>query len=552
VRAEFGRALAGAAVRYEAYCTRADGERRLLSVTNTPIRRGAEVIGVLGVARDMTDERARAMALERSEARYARLVESASDAIFTVDEDGRFTAVNRSLEEAVGRQRRELLGQSFAGLIDVRDLAIANQLLRDTFDGERRRGSLRYRAASGEVRDGSVITSPVLEDGRISGALGIMRDVTDERRLAEQMMQQEKLAAVGQLVSGVAHELNNPLAGVMAFAELLQALPSVDAEAKGAVNTIYREAQRAAKLVRHLLTFARQQPAERMAADLNAIVRDALSLRQLAFRTHDIELDLGLDAALPVTWADPFQLQQVLLNLIGNAEQALADRPAPRRIVVRTSHEGGTIRFSVSDTGIGIDPERLDRIFNPFYTTKPVGQGTGLGLSISDGIVRQHGGRILVDSEPGQGATFVVELPVVAPPANEERTEDRPLFPRTGAGRMLVVDDESAMRAAISGFLLSVGHAVDVAGTADEARALLGANEYDVVLLDLRMPGGGGEILFTELQDRDPRHAGRVVFVTGDVQSEAAQRFLSHAKRPSVSKPFQLDELAAVVAGVMS
>jgi DNA-binding NtrC family response regulator len=117
---------------------------------------------------------------------------------------------------------------------------------------------------------------------------------------------------------------------------------------------------------------------------------------------------------------------------------------------------------------------------------------------------------------------------------------------------MLVVDDESAMRAAISGFLLSVGHAVDVAGTADEARALLGANEYDVVLLDLRMPGGGGEILFTELQDRDPRHAGRVVFVTGDVQSEAAQRFLSHAKRPSVSKPFQLDELAAVVAGVMS
>jgi CheY-like chemotaxis protein len=174
-----------------------------------------------------------------------------------------------------------------------------------------------------------------------------------------------------------------------------------------------------------------------------------------------------------------------------------------------------------------------------------------LGLSISDGIVREHGGRILVESVAGQGATFVVELPVVPPPAGSGGEKARLGFPATRPGRMLVADDEPAMRAAISGFLVSVGHAVDVAATVAEARALLGANEYDVVLLDLRMPGGGGELLFSELQDRDPRHAQRVVFVTGDVQSEAAQRFLSHANRPSVSKPFQLDDLAAVVAGVM-
>jgi DNA-binding NtrC family response regulator len=146
----------------------------------------------------------------------------------------------------------------------------------------------------------------------------------------------------------------------------------------------------------------------------------------------------------------------------------------------------------------------------------------------------------------------VVELPVVVPPADRGEAREGPPAPTFAGGRVLVVDDEPAMRAAISGFLLSVGHAVDVAAGADEARALLGANEYDVVLLDLRMPGGGGELLFTEMQDRDPRHAGRVVFVTGDVQSETAQRFLSHAKRPSVSKPFQLDDLASAVAGVMS
>ena len=551
-REQFGRALAGESVRFEAYCLRPSGERRMVSVTNTPIRHGDAVVGVLGVARDVTDERARATALERSEARYARLVESASDAIFTVDEDGRFTAVNRSFEEAVGRPRAEMLGQSFADLVDGRDAGAAAELLRDTFAGERRRASLRYRDATGAVRDGSIITSPILEETRVAGALGIMRDVTEERRLAEQMMQQEKLAAVGQLVSGVAHELNNPLAGVMAFAELLQGLTSADAEVRGAVNTIHREAQRAAKIVRHLLTFARQQPAERESTDLNAIARDALALRHLAFCTHEIEVDAVLDPELPVTWADPFQIQQVLLNLIGNAEQALADRPDPRRITVRTSHAGGTIFFSVSDTGVGIDPERLDRIFNPFYTTKPVGQGTGLGLSISDGIVREHGGRIMVESAPGQGATFVVELPVVEPPADRPPVPERPLSAFTSAGRMLVVDDEPAMRAAISGFLVSVGHAVDVAATAAEARALLGANEYDVVLLDLRMAGGGGEALFDELQARDPRHAARVVFVTGDVESEAAQRFLHQAQRPSVSKPFQLDDLASVVAGVMS
>jgi PAS domain S-box-containing protein len=552
VLAEFERTLGGAAVRYEAYCARSDHGRRLLSVTNTPLRRGSEVIGVLGVARDVTDERARAVALERSEASYSRLVESASDAIFTVDQDGRFTAVNRSFEAAVGRGRESLIGSSLTELIDTRDVPVAMRVLQETLAGERRRETMHYRAANGEVREGSVITSPVHEAGKIGGALGIMRDVTDERRLAEQMMQQEKLAAVGQLVSGVAHELNNPLAGVMAFAELLQALPSVDAEAKGAVNTIYREAQRAAKIVRHLLTFARQQPAERSETDLNAVVRDALALRQLAFRTHDIELDMALDPALPVTWADPFQLQQVLLNLIGNAEQALADRDQPRRITVRTSQREGTVVVSISDTGVGIDPDRLDRIFNPFYTTKPVGQGTGLGLSISDGIVRQHGGRIIVESVPGEGATFRMELPVVAPPQGAAEAASHPALSNLLAGRMLVMDDEPAMRAAMSGFLLSIGHAVDVASSLDEARALLGANEYDVVLLDLRMAGGGGDVLFTELQARDARHANRVVFVTGDTQSEAAQRFLSHAKRPSVSKPFQLDVLASVVAGVMS
>ena len=551
VREREDAAIEGTPQRYEGLVLRADGQRRTVAVTTAPLREHGVVTGIVASLRDVTEERASASALARSEARYSRLVESASDAIFTVDEAGRFTAVNQALEHGAGLSRQALLGAPLARVVDARDLAIADGLLRQTFAGERCRGSLRYRAADGSVREGSVITAPIYEEGVISGALGIMRDITDDQRLAQQLLQQEKLAAVGQLVSGVAHELNNPLAGVMAFSELLLASGAAqDADARHAMETIHHEAMRAAKIVSHLLTFARQRPAERMEADLNAIVTDTIALRRYALGAAQIELELALDATLPRTWADPFQLQQVVLNLVGNAEQALADWAGTRRIVIRTRHDGEWLVVAVSDSGPGVPRDQRDRIFNPFYTTKPVGQGTGLGLSISDGIVREHGGRIRVESQPGEGATFLVELPVVAPVARPPRGA-RASAPGSGrARRMLVVEDESAMRAAITSFLGALGHTVTAAAGGIEARALLEANEYDVVLLDLRMPDLGGDTLFDELRDRDPRHARRVVFVTGDVQSEKTRGFLAGSGRPVVSKPFQLDDLATVLAGV--
>jgi len=360
---------------------------------------------------------------------------------------------------------------------------------------------------------------------------------------------------VGQLVSGVAHELNNPLAGVLAYSQLLLSMDvAEDAETRQALETIHHEASRAAKIVSNLLTFARQQPAERTDASLNSIVSDTLALRRYALRAAGIELEVALDAELPRTWADPFQLQQVILNLVGNAEQALAEWLGPRRIRVSTRHEDGNIVVSVSDTGPGVTDEERDRIFNPFFTTKPVGQGTGLGLSISDGIARQHGGRIRVESVPGHGATFELRIPVLHAPLETPAPEPvrEPLPPVGDGRRLLVVDDEPAMRTAIGNFLSSLGHGVTVATGGLEARALMSSNEYDVVLLDLRMPDLGGDALYHELVERDPRHARRVVFVTGDTHNVQARRFLAEAGRPSVSKPFQLDDLATAVAGVTS
>lgn len=545
VRDHFRSALAGTARRYECHFVRTDGSRRLVSVTNTPIRHGPHVIGVLGVARDVTEERERALALERSEARYTRLVETATDGIFTVDGQGRLTALNHALEKATGRERDVLIGTGFADLIDEADRALATDALAATLKGHRRRAELRYPSATGDTRQCSLMLTPVLENGEISGALGIVRDVTDEKRLADQLMQQEKLAAIGQLVSGVAHELNNPLASVAAFAQLLLAAPATP-DQRRAIETIEQEARRAAKIVSNLLTFARQHQPERTVADLNRVVDDTVELRRYALRIAEVELELRLDPQLPVTWADPFQLQQVVLNLLTNAEQALDGWTGTRRIIVSTEHVPGAVRLRVSDTGPGIAMENLSRIFNPFFTTKPVGQGTGLGLSISDGIVREHGGRIRVESQPSQGASFVVELPHVEPPtfASTPRTSTAPTAASTK--RLLVIEDEVGIRTAVQAFFRSLGHSVDAVASGGEGVTLAGQHGYDAVIVDLRLPDTTGDLVFEELRDLMGL-ADRVVFITGDTHSEAARRLLESTGRPVLSKPFLLDDLAAVV-----
>ncbi len=543
VKAEFRQALEGESRRYECHIIARGGDRRLLSVTNTPIRHGNRVIGVLGIARDVTDERGRALAREPSEARYTRLVESASDAIITVDDQACFTSVNYALEASVGRPRAELLGRPFTEVIDARDRDAMMELFRTTLTGQRQRGNFRYQGAAGELRAGGAITAPIQEQGRVVGVLGVVRDVTEEQRLTEQLLQQEKLAAIGQLVSGVAHELNNPLAGVMAFSQLLLSTPGTDPDLKSALETIHAESKRAARIVTNLLTFARQHPPERRDADLNQLLLDTLELRRFALRVQQIEVDVDLDESLPPTWADGYQLQQVFLNVLANAEQALDGWEGTRRITLRTERRGGMLVTTISDTGPGVPPQLADRIFNPFYTTKPVGQGTGLGLSISHGIVHEHGGRIELRASEGGGATFVIELPLTARVQTTDPPRAAPPLPASGTRTVLIVDDEPSIRIALSGYLSSLGHAVDAVGSGEDALDRLAERRYDAVLLDLRMPGISGDLVYQRIKEANPVQAARVVFITGDVQSEAANAFIRSTGRPFLSKPFLLDDV---------
>ncbi|HEX5178701.1 MAG TPA: PAS domain S-box protein [Gemmatimonadaceae bacterium] len=546
----FQHALDGRARRYECHLYRKDGDRRLLSMTNTPIFQGTTAIGVLGIARDITADREREEALLRSEARYEHLVETAPDAIFTLDVDGRFTSVNRSFERTCGRPRAELLGVRFSTILEGRQAESAEALFQATLAGRRQRSELRYRDVDGTVRTGSIITAPVLEDGRIAGVLGLVRDVTEEKLLSAQLLQREKLAAVGQLVSGVAHELNNPLAGIMAFAQLLENSTAVAPDDRDAIETIHMEAKRAAKIVSNLLLFARQRDPERASTDLNRVILDTLELRRYVLRTQQVEVVTELDPDLPLVWADSFQLQQVVLNLLTNAEHALRSVDGNRRITLTTRRVESRVVASVTDTGDGIPHDALDHIFNPFFTTKAIGEGTGLGLSISDGIVRQHGGHITVKSTPGHGATFAIELPITTPPTGDGLATAEEALSRAAPRLLLIVDDESSIRRALTRYLEREGHTVDAVATGTEALQLVRDRRYDGILLDLRMPDQSGDEVYATLLERDPELAERVVFATGDVESDAAREFLQTAKRPYVSKPFVLPTVAHLLCSV--
>jgi len=481
--------------------------------------------------------------------RHGRLFEHAVDAIFTVDETGHFTSVNLIMERAMGNRRSDMLGKHCCDMLEPSQRAIALRLLEGTLAGKRQRTELSYRDVAGRDRIGSITATPIVEHGRVTGALCIVRDVTQERRFADELRQREKLAAVGQLVSGVAHELNNPLAGISAFAQLLEGAGPLTPEQRDAVNTIHMEAKRAAKIVSSLLLFSRQRQPERSAVDVNRVIIDTLALRRFVLSTEQIEVVTDLDAELPQTWADPFQLQQVLLNLLVNAEHALRGRQGKRRITLRTRRLGERIVASIADNGPGMSEEMLGRIFEPFFTTKAVGEGSGLGLAISHGIVRQHGGKLRARSSVGAGASFEIDLPVLAGQGDASHSAaagDAEEIPRHR--RFLIVDSEPAVRQGLQMHLRRTGCFADAVGDANAALALLSTRSYGAIFLDLHVDEFRGESLFYELVERDPDHAGRVIFATGDLESPPLRHFLQSAGRPFIGKPFALSIVAAMLS----
>jgi two-component system, NtrC family, sensor kinase len=514
-------------------------EERDVSVSSGPFRVEGELIGTIATLRDVTDPKRAQDTLARSEARYRHLVESASDAIVTLDANGRFTTVNHAAENISGYRREELVGQWFAPMLPDDDLPKALGHFQQALAGETGLFESQFFRKDGEIRTISITYSTPQKDEEV---LCLIRDVTDQKMLQEQLVQSEKMSAIGQLVSGVAHELNNPLAGISAFAQLLLAEKRFPPEQRTAAETIYSEARRASRIVQNLLTFARQHKAEKVLTAINQVLDDTLELRGYELRVRGIDVRREYEDSLDETMADAHQLQQVFLNLITNAEQAMERREGQHhRLTVRTRRNGDSVRIEIEDTGGGIPPNLIERIFNPFFTTKPTGSGTGLGLSISLGIVREHEGRIWAENVASSGARFIVELPVIRPRAPGEA----PAAPHVHATndndrlRVLVVDDEASVRVSLQRYLAGRGHQVETTASGQDALNRLRDVSYDAVILDMRMPDLSGEQLFERLRSSDPSHAERVIFTTGDLVNEQMRRFLDGTGRPCVAKPFE-------------
>ena len=373
-------------------------------------------------------------------------------------------------------------------------------------------------------------------------------DQTERRRLQDQLIQSEKMSAIGQLIAGIAHDLNNPLASVVGFADYLTEVPNVPPSLREPLTVIQEEAERASNIVKNLLSFARKQEHQRRPTALKPLLDATFLLLRNNLMAHRVEATLEVEPDLPMPDIDPNQIQQVFVNLINNAAQAIASTGRPGRVVVRARRWLDGVAIDVADDGPGMSEALAAQVFEPFFTTKPEGEGTGLGLSISQGIVREHGGRIMLTTEEEQGSIFTVQLPLATqPPAPTPDSEQRVPTRRL---RVLVVDDEPHILHYMRATLEAWGHIPVVASDGAEALAVAADDNFDLVISDLRMPRLSGREFYEELARRRPELAARLVFSTGDTVRGDTLAFLESLDRPYLHKPFSLAELRSLLGEV--
>ena len=566
------RVLAGEATEWNGWVDLHWG-RRYMRRTFAPLRDAAGVVEAYFVfTRDLTDLREterdlaeQSAARSVSEALHAAIIEVAIDCIITIDGAGRTVEFNPAAERTFGLRRAEVLGQPIARLIVPPRLRRNDTQGFENFLAPGQRLAMGQRVEIEAMRaDGSIfpaeltVTEVHLPGQRLFTA--DLRDLTAVReaeaeihRQRAALQQSEKMAAFGSLLAGVAHELNNPLSIVIGNALLLAEEAEGSAQAERA-QRVQAAAERCGRIVRSFLAMARQRKAEMRAVPVQALVDSALGLLAYSMRTSGVAVEQEIPADLPPLLCDPDQMIQVLTNLLTNARQVLEEQPQPRRIRLAAHAEAQWAAIEVADNGPGIADDIRSRVFDPFFTTKPVGSGTGIGLAVSRGIVEAHGGSLSLARRAGEGACFVVRLPLsgdVSPVSDPNAVLAAPGRPAPASRTVLVVDDEPEIGALLAEMLKKMGYRFEVTVSGEAAQAKLIARDYDVVLCDLRLPGLDGPALFDWMARHRPHLCARTAFITADTLSASSHRFLARAGRPILEKPFVPTELRTLLAQLL-
>jgi PAS domain S-box-containing protein len=541
------RAFAGEQLRIEWHGKSKDGTLRWHEVFIKRVTIGGQD-RILALARDITGRKMAEAALRASEEQYHSMFNASIDGLALWNAAGEIVATNPALWRMYGYADGEisvLAGNAMAPCYHP-------EFLRSVAAGESIHSEVTELRKDGSALELELHGIPMQYQGQ-PHVLTIARDITEKKRSAEELARQreslyqrEKLAALGSLLAGVAHELNNPLSVVVARAVLLE--EQGDSATQTAALKIRTAAERCARIVRTFLAMARQQQPERGPVAINDVVSAALDITGYAVRTSSIDVVLDLARDIPLIPADADQLHQVLLNLIINAQQSMQDQPPPRRIRVTSRCDGltGMIRVTVADNGPGIPKHLRARVFEPYFTTKPTGIGLGVGLAVSLGIVEAHGGTLTVDCPNEGGAVFTITLPVGTVDAIDAQAA--PCSKTSASRRILIVDDEAEIRETLAEILTGAQHRVVTVRSGREALERMAAEHFDVILTDIRMPDLDGRALYREIEQRWPERVGRVVFVTGDTLASTLREFAAETGCPVIEKPFLPSDVRRIVA----
>jgi PAS domain S-box-containing protein len=484
--------------------------------------------------------------VRRSEEEWETAFNALTEGIAVVGPSGAILRANRALAALAEIPESELVGRDFCELLPGVSEVVAG-LIEAAYRREKTAPLVVRLEHNHRVLR---LTAAPLAGAEVGSVVILIEDVTEQRMLEAQIIQNDKMASIGQLVSGVAHELNNPLTSIAGLAELLLERPPHPEFPRDHLRVIHDQAERAGRIVRNLLTFARKGVAEKTAVDLNDVVTRTSLLIVYELQLHGIELDSELSADPVVVLGDRYELQQVLLNLVTNAVQSVSGlQPGrPRHITLITNRSNSEAVLRVRDTGPGVPKHLTPYLFTPFFTTKAPGEGTGLGLSLSYGLVKAHGGALTYDAPAEGGAEFRVILPLYQ--AEVAEPLDEPLAARNGpmaCRRILVVDEDPAVHRLMSALFAPEGHAVEAVRSGEQALRLAQEGEYDLIIADAHIAAGAAEPFANALLDACPQVRGRLVVACAG--EELAAQLSEPLRR--VTKPFNLRDLRMVAKEIL-